>query len=78
LIWDDIVRNSVNLKRSSMVPNTILDKEIFIYNGLCFKNFHIKKNVVGHKLGEFSITKVLSREIVERKHQKTGKKRKKK
>jgi ribosomal protein S19 len=75
-VWDEIVRDSINLKRSSIVPLSILDKEIYIYNGLCFKNFQIRKNFIGHKFGEFSITKVLSREILERKSRKVNKKKK--
>jgi ribosomal protein S19 len=77
-VWDDIVRDSINLKRSSVIPHTIIDKEMYIYNGLCFKNFQIRKNFIGHKFGEFSITKVLSREILERKSQKVKKPKRKK
>jgi len=78
LIWEDIVRNENHFKRNYMIPNTLVDKEIWVHNGLQFGILQVKKNAIGHKLGEFSITKVLSQEIAERKRKKVGKKRKKK
>lgn len=49
--------------RKSIIPFTFLDKRIRIYNGKTFISIIVSRDKVGHKFGEFSITKVLSGDI---------------
>lgn len=43
--------------RSSTILSDFLDKEVFVYNGLSFKKFLIKKEMIGQKFGEFVRTR---------------------
>ena len=64
----------VNQKRSSLVTLRFLDNKIKIYNGIWFLSVQVKPNMIGHKFGEFSITKKLGKDI----HKKNKKKKSKK
>lgn len=55
---------SIDLKtRNSIIPSVFLDKKFRIYNGKSFVSIIISRDMVGHKFGEFSITKVLGSQI---------------
>jgi small subunit ribosomal protein S19 len=43
-------------RRSSIVPSMI-GHTIAVHNGKDFVNVHVTENMVGHKLGEFSLTR---------------------
>lgn len=49
--------------RNSLITGIFLDKTLRIYNGSKVKSFIIKPTMLGKRLGEFSITKVLGRDI---------------
>lgn len=61
--------------RHTIIPYTLLSKTLNIYNGKKYIPVIIKKEMVGHKTGEFSITKVLG--YKPKKKRKTQVKRKK-
>ena len=64
-------------KRNLIIPNTLLNKKIKVYTGKRFKNLLIRANMIGHKMGEFAITKVTGRKIAQRKLAKLKKKKRK-
>jgi ribosomal protein S19 len=49
--------------RNSLITSVFLDKTLRVYNGAKAKSFIVKSTMLGKKLGEFSITKVLGRDI---------------
>lgn len=61
--------------RNSFIPSTLLTKTLNIYNGRKYQPIIIKKEMVGHKIGEFGITKILG--YKPKKKRKTQVKRKK-
>ena len=61
--------------RKSIIPFTLLSKTLNIYNGKKYSPIIIKREMVGHKIGEFSISKVLG--YKPKKKRKTQVKRKK-
>lgn len=61
--------------RNSMIPLTLLTKTLTIYNGKKYQPIIIKKEMIGHKIGEFGITKILG--YKPKKKRKTQVKRKK-
>lgn len=63
--------------RNSLISNVFVDKTLRIYNGSSVKSFLIRSGMLGKKLGEFSITKVLGRDIIYSKQLKAKKKKKK-
>lgn len=63
--------------RNSTITAIFLDKTVRVYNGSKLKSFFIRPAMLGKKLGEFSITKVLGRDIYFSKQQKAKKKKKK-
>ncbi len=59
-----LAMKSFNIKnRKSIIPFTFLNKRIRIYNGFTFISMEVTRDKVGHKLGEFSITKVIGGDI---------------
>lgn len=62
-----------------MISKLFVGKTIRIYNGAVFKTITVKPLMVGKRLGDFSITKVLGRDIIASKalKMKKAKKRKK-
>lgn len=50
-------------KRNSIISSFFLNKKFRIYNGIWQLTLNIKSGMIGHKFGEFSITKRLGREI---------------
>lgn len=47
-------------RKSVIIPKWV-GKLLFIHNGKKFNPVLIKQNMVGHKLGEFSLTKKISK-----------------
>ena len=45
--------------RNSIIPHAIIGRTIHIYNGQKYIPVMVKREMVGHKIGEMSITKVL-------------------
>jgi small subunit ribosomal protein S19 len=45
--------------RRSLISKNFISKKVRLYNGLKFLTVEIGPLMVGHKMGEFSITKVL-------------------
>lgn len=43
--------------RNSSIPKYLVDKRIYVYNGIWFLSKNISNNMVGHKVGEFAFTK---------------------
>lgn len=64
--------------RVSNINNLFIDKRFRVYNGRKFISFIVRKSMVGKKLGEFSITKVLGSDIALSKQLKIKLKKKKK
>lgn len=64
--------------RFSTVTAYFLDKKLKIYNGIWFLSVLVKSNMLGHKFGEFSVTKKLGRDIHQKSKKKKSKKRSKK
>jgi ribosomal protein S19 len=64
-------KSSITLfNRNSLIPNTLLNKKIFIYTGLRFISIKVKSMHLGLRLGEF----VLTRRLKSNKKRKKGKK----
>jgi len=81
--WQNMQYNSTfYFGRSKIIPKTILRRNVIVYNGKKYVKFHLRKHLLGHKFGEFSITKLLGREIAarirEKQKSKNRNKRKKK
>jgi len=70
--WEIFLEKNLNL-RSLVIPSTLIGKRIYIYNGKIYKFIRISSKMVGHKFGEFAITKVLGKAI-----RKAGEKKRKK
>lgn len=68
-------RNFKIHNRKTIIPFTWLSKTLNIYNGKKYLPVIIKREMIGHKMGEFSITKVLG--YKPKKKRKTQVKRKK-
>jgi len=62
--------------RHCTIIKPFINKYIIIYNGKTYKKVLIKNNMLGHKVGEFYITK--KRAIFQPKEKKTDKKPEKK
>ena len=65
-------------KRSSIINVNFIDKRLRVYNGLKYISFIVKKNMVGKRIGDFSITKVIGSAIILSKYLKMKLKKKKK
>lgn len=71
--------SSLNTKlRNSTITNIFLDKKLRVHNGLKFVSFLVTDKMLGKKLGEFSISKVLGTDIYFSKIRKAKEKKKKK
>ena len=44
--------------RSSIIPELLINKNVFVYNGKIFKKILITREKVGYKFGEFVFTKI--------------------
>lgn len=49
--------------KASMVTIEFLNRRVLIYNGLKFISIIIKENMIGHKFGEFVLTKKIGAQI---------------
>jgi ribosomal protein S19 len=49
--------------RNITIPVTLVGKVVYIYNGRFLNNLYITSKMVGHKFGEFSITKTLGKDF---------------
>jgi ribosomal protein S19 len=65
-------------KRSSVIPLVFVDKRVRVYNGAKDISFIVSQDMVGKKLGEMSLTKVLGSAIALSKKLKEKRKRKEK
>jgi ribosomal protein S19 len=61
-----------------IIPKSLVDCEIFIYNGKFVETLNIKSNMIGFRLGDFCFTKVMGKDVTARKKAKLLKKRMKK
>lgn len=43
--------------RNSSIPFFLIDKRIYVYNGIWLLSKNITKDMIGHKIGEFAFTK---------------------
>ena len=75
--FTDIVNNSTLKKnpiyiwsRRSTVPVSLINKTVFIYNGLSFKKVLITREKVGFKFGEFAKTRKYNNKYKNSKKQK--------
>ena len=50
-------KNSTILNNSSTLPNTVLKKKFFIYDGKSTRLVSIDRNMIGFKIGEFVFTR---------------------
>lgn len=74
--YTSVAKKNIKIQyRHSIIPNTLLSKTLNIYNGRKYIPVIVKKEMIGHKTGEFSITKVLG--YKPKKKRKTQVKRKK-
>jgi len=63
--------------RNLTIPSTLIGKTIYIHNGKNFNYLYINSKMIGHKFGEFSITKTLGKDFhLAREMKKKKKKRK--
>jgi ribosomal protein S19 len=62
--------------RNLTIPYTLIGKLIYIYNGIGYKNIYVTSKMVGHKFGEFSITKTLGKDFHLAREKKKKKKKK--
>jgi ribosomal protein S19 len=60
-------------RKNEKIPKSWLGKKLYIYNGKLFQKKLVNFGMVGHKIGEFVLTKKLGSII----HKKEGKKKKK-
>jgi len=44
--------------RASVIPESFINKNVFVYNGKIFKKLLITREKVGFKFGEFIFTKI--------------------
>lgn len=44
--------------RSSVIPESFINKNVFVYNGKIFKKLLITREKIGYKFGEFIFTKI--------------------
>ncbi|AFP84199.1 ribosomal protein S19 [Candidatus Carsonella ruddii HT isolate Thao2000] len=50
-------KNFKTWSRNSTIIPDMIDKSISVYNGKKFIKIYINEDMIGHKLGEFSITR---------------------
>lgn len=56
--------NSFNTRiRESLITKAFLDKTLRVYNGQTLKSFYVRGDMVGKRLGEFSVSKTLGSDI---------------
>jgi len=60
-------------QRHSIIPENLLGLKVKVYNGKRFSSLFIRNKMIGHKFGEFSITKVMGSRIAARKRAKQKK-----
>jgi small subunit ribosomal protein S19 len=60
---NESVTVSLTKSRSSTIVSNFVNRIISVYNGKTFKRIKIKENMIGHKLGEFVLTKNLGSSI---------------
>ena len=65
-------------KRNSLINKNLIDKRLRVYNGIRYISFIVKKNMIGKKIGEFSMTKVMGSAIALSMFLKKRRKKKKK
>ena len=51
-------------QRRSLITDIFLHKTLRVYNGVTLRSFFVRSEMLGHRLGEFSITKVLGDDIL--------------
>lgn len=75
LSWVNFFSKNPNI-RNLTIPFTLVGKKIYIHNGNIFNILYISSKMVGHKFGEFSITKILGKDFHLAREKKKKKKRK--
>jgi ribosomal protein S19 len=61
-----------------IITESLVQRELLVHNGKFASLIDIQTSMIGHKLGEFAVTKVLGSEAALRKKAKLLKKKKKK
>lgn len=59
----DDTREFKTFSRSSVITDFFLKKKVLIYSGKSWVKLFVQKPMIGFKLGEFSITKIMGRAI---------------
>lgn len=73
--WKKINKCKFYFRRNIVIPHTLVDKKLKIYNGKKYRSLLVRTPMIGHKMGEFIITKVTGRKIAQRKLAKLKKKK---
>ena len=60
-IIEKVYENQKYFSRNTLIINSMVGLDVDVYNGKYLVSIDIKENMVGHKLGESSITKVLGK-----------------
>jgi ribosomal protein S19 len=68
----DILLRNVN--RSIIISENLYKKKVTVYNGKRLIKISIKNSMIGHKFGEFAITKALGARVFTKKKKKKKKK----
>lgn len=45
------------MSRASIIRSDFTGKVFYVHNGNSYRPVHVKENMVGHRLGEFALTK---------------------
>ena len=75
LSWVVFFTKNPNI-RNLTIPSTLIGKTLYIHNGNIFNYIYISSKMVGHKFGEFSITKTLGKDFHLARESKKKKKKK--
>lgn len=59
--------------RSSTIPESLLNKIVFIYNGKTFVKCFVSREKIGFKFGEFSPTRIFNLRVIKSKDKKKQK-----
>jgi ribosomal protein S19 len=69
--------SGVDFLRNSLIVKALEGEKVLIYNGRAFCLVKVTRGMIGHKFGEFAVTKVLGSEFREALRSRKRKKKKK-
>jgi len=58
-----LVNSNKLYKKSSIITTEFLNKRVLVYNGNKFVSLLVKESMLGHRFGEFILTKSLGSKI---------------